>query len=136
MLFKEVNLIYTLKRGDCRLKEKSSVRDVDSYIASFPDEVQAILENLRKIIKAAAPDAEEAMAYGMPTFRINGKNLVHFAAFKSHIGFYPTPSGIDAFEKELTHYKHSKGAIQFPIDDSIPFGLVEKIVNFRLRENE
>ena len=89
---------------------------------------------MRKTIKAAAPQAEEAMSYGMPTFKLNG-NLVHFAGYTNHIGFYPAPSGISAFKKELSKYKQAKGSVQFPIDDPIPFNTVTKIVKFRVKEN-
>jgi len=90
---------------------------------------------MRQTIRKGAPEAEETIAYQMPTFKLNGKNLVHFAAFKNHIGFYPTPSGIEAFNKELSPYKGAKGSVQFPIDKPIPFDLVEKIVIFRVKEN-
>ena len=113
------------------MKEKTTVKNVDEYLTSVPEDVQAILKNLRKTIKAAAPNADEAIAYAMPTFRVNGKNLVHFAAFKKHIGFYPTPSAIIAFKRELAPYKQSKGAVQFPIDKPIPLGIVRKIVKYR-----
>ncbi len=107
---------------------------IDEYIATFPQEVQATLEKLRQTIRKAAPDAIEKISYQMPTFYLNG-NLVHFAAFKNHIGFYPAPSGITAFQDELKKYKTSKGAIQFPIDAVIPHALVNKIVAFRVKEN-
>ena len=90
---------------------------------------------MRQTIRKAAPEAEEAIAYHMPTFKLNGKNLVHFAAFKNHIGFYPTPSGIEAFIKELSSYKGAKGSVQFPLDKPIPYDLVKKIVIFRVKEN-
>lgn len=108
--------------------------NIDDYIASFPQEVQVILEKLRQAIRQAAPDATEKISYQMPTFYLNG-NLVHFAAYKNHIGFYPAPSGIGAFEAELSEYKTSKGAIQFPIDKPLPLALVKKIVAFRVDEN-
>jgi uncharacterized protein YdhG (YjbR/CyaY superfamily) len=108
---------------------------IDEYIALFPEDVQDILEELREVISKSAPEAEETINYGMPTFKLNGKNLVHFAAYKNHIGFYPTPSGIAAFKKEISQYKSSKGAVQFPIDKPIPFPLVKKIVIFRVEEN-
>ena len=108
--------------------------NIDDYIASFPQEVQVILEKLRQTIRQAAPDATEKISYQMPTFYLNG-NLVHFAAYKNHIGFYPAPSGIGAFEAELSEYKTSKGAIQFPIDKPLPLALVKKIVAFRVDEN-
>ncbi len=107
--------------------------DIDAYIAAFPDDVQAILREMRRVIHDAAPQAEEAMRYGMPTFRLKG-NLVHFAAFKHHIGFYPTPSAIEAFEKQLSPYKTSKGAIQFPLDQPIPYDLVRAITEFRVKQ--
>ncbi|MDH2917481.1 MAG: DUF1801 domain-containing protein [Gallionella sp.] len=108
--------------------------NIDEYIATFPHEVQAILQKLRQTICKAAPDATEKISYQMPTFYLNG-NLVHFAAYKNHIGFYPAPSGIVAFQDELKKYKTSKGAIQFPIDAPIPQALVKKIVEFRVKEN-
>lgn len=113
---------------------KRQIEAIDDYIAGFPKDVQVILENVRQAIKESAPQAEEAMRYGMPTFRLNG-NLVHFAAHKNHIGFYPSPSGIEAFRKELAQYKTSKGAIQFPIDITVPLDLIKKIVKFRVKEN-
>ncbi len=108
--------------------------NIDDYIASFPQEVQVILEKLRQTIRQAAPDATEKISYQMPTFYLNG-NLVHFAAYKNHIGFYPAPSGIVAFQDELTKYRTSKGAIQFPINEPLPLALVKKIVQFRVKEN-
>jgi uncharacterized protein YdhG (YjbR/CyaY superfamily) len=108
--------------------------NIDDYIATFPDEVQVILEKLRQTIRQAAPDATEKISYQMPTFYLNG-NLVHFAAYKNHIGFYPAPSGITAFQDALIEYKTSKGAIQFPIGAAIPHTLVKKIVQFRVKEN-
>lgn len=107
---------------------------IDEYIADFPMEVQVMLERLRLTIATAAPDATEKISYQMPTFYFNG-NLVHFAAFKHHIGFYPTPSGISAFREELKDYKTSKGAVQFPLDKPLPLELVKKIVGFRVTEN-
>ncbi|MBP1767704.1 MAG: hypothetical protein H6P98_1819 [Candidatus Aminicenantes bacterium] len=109
-------------------------KSVDEYIASFPEDTQVILKTLRRVIKGAAPQAEEAISYGIPTFKLKG-NLVHFAAFKNHIGFYPASSGIVAFKKELFRYKRSKGTVQFPIDKPIPFNLVKKIVRYRVKEN-
>lgn len=107
---------------------------MDEYIAAFPQNVRDILEKLRRIIRESAPQSEEAISYGIPTFKLNG-NLVHFAAFKNHIGFYPTPSAIVAFKRELSPYKQAKGSVQFPIDQPIPFDLVKKIVKYRVREN-
>ena len=107
---------------------------VDEYIATFPRNVQDILEELRRIIQNSAPDAKEAISYQIPTFKLNG-NLVHFAAFKNHIGFYPTPSAISRFKKELSQYEVTKGAIRFPINEPIPLDLIKKIVEYRVREN-
>lgn len=107
---------------------------IDEYIALFPMEVQEILKTLRTIVKTEAPQAQEKISYQMPTFTLNG-NLVHFAAFKKHIGFYPTPSGTEAFQEELAKYKGGKGSIQFPLDQPIPYDLVKRIVQFRVEEN-
>lgn len=107
---------------------------IDDYIAQFPAATQILLEQMRTCIAKAAPKAEEAISYGMPTFKLNG-NLVHFAANKAHIGFYPAPSGIINFEKELKNYVTSKGAIQFPFDKKLPVTLIAKIVKFRAQEN-
>src|SRR4051812_23387345 len=108
--------------------------DMDSYIQSLPEPTREILEKVRSTIKLAAPDAEEAISYQMPTFKLAG-NLVHFAAFKNHIGFYPAPSGIESFKEELSPYKTSKGAAQFPIDKPLPLSLVSKIVKYRVKQN-
>ena len=107
---------------------------IDEYIATFPQEIQIILNNIRTIVKELAPEATEKISYQMPTFYLNG-NLVHFAAFKKHIGFYPTPSGIEAFQEELSKYKGAKGSVQFPLDQPIPYELIRKIVLYRLEEN-
>jgi len=109
-------------------------KTMDEYIVQFPKNVRDVLEELRQVIKEVAPNAEETIDYGIPTFKFNG-NLVHFAAFKNHIGFYPTPSGIEAFKKELTTFKQSKGTVQFPLDKPIPFDLVKRIVKFRVKAN-
>lgn len=109
--------------------------DVDTYIAAFPPETRKLLEQMRKTIRDIAPDAEEVMGYGIPTYKLHGKNLVHFAGFKSHIGFYPAPSGIAAFKKELKEYKQAKGSVQFPLDEPLPLATVKKIVWFRVKEN-
>ena len=114
--------------------ERKIISSVEEYISTFPKDIQVILENLRSIIKKAAPNAEEKISYNMPTFYQNG-NPVHFAAYKNHIGFYPTPSGIDNFKDELKNFKTSKGAIQFPIDKPLPKHLIKKIVKFRVEEN-
>jgi len=107
---------------------------IDQYIRGFPEEIRALLEEVRITIRKAAPGATETIKYAMPTFVLNG-NLVHFAAFKNHIGFYPVPSGIDAFKKELSVYKGAKGSVQFPLDKPLPLDLITKIVNFRVQEN-
>ncbi len=115
--------------------EKTNITSIDEYIAAAPTEVQAILNEVRATIKAAAPEATERIAYGMPTFFLNG-NLIHFAAHKNHIGFYPTPSGIEKFKKELSKYEGAKGSVQFPLDKPMPLQLISKIVKFRVEENQ
>ncbi len=107
---------------------------IDEYIAQFPKETQGLLNILRQTIKQAAPKATESISYGLATFKLNG-NLVHFGAFKKHIGFYPAPSGIKTFEKELAKYKGAKGSVQFPLDQALPLALIKKIVKFRVKEN-
>jgi uncharacterized protein YdhG (YjbR/CyaY superfamily) len=116
--------------------ESNKVRfnSIDEYIATFPAEIQKILGELRETIKAAAPEAEEKISYQMPTFALKG-NLVHFAAYKNHIGFYPTPSGIEAFKDELSVYEGAKGSIRFPIEKPLPLELISNIVKFRVAEN-
>ena len=116
------------------MENQTQPKNIDEYIAGFPKEVQVILEGIRTTIRKAAPEAEEAIKYRMPTFTLKG-NLVHFAAFKNHIGFYPIPTGIEAFKKELSQYKGGKGSVQFPLDKPIPFDLINRIVKFRVREN-
>ena len=107
---------------------------IDEYIATFPLEVQKILNSLRQTVHAAAPQATEKISYQMPTFFLHG-NLVHFAAYKNHIGFYPAPSGIEQFAGELSRYEGSKGAIRFPIDQPLPMDLITRIVKYRVGEN-
>lgn len=107
---------------------------IDEYIASFPPNIRKLLKEMRTTIQKAAPKAEEAIKYAMPTFVLNG-NLVHFAAFKNHIGFYPAPQGIEEFKKELSKYKGAKGSVQFPLDEPLPLSLVTKIVKFRVAKN-
>ena len=111
------------------------VKDIEKYIEQFPEKVQAILWEISALIKANAPDAEEGMAYGMPAFKINKKPLVYFAAFKSHIGLYATPSGHSEFEADLSIYKQGKGSVQFPLDQPIPYDLMKRMVIFRATEN-
>lgn len=113
---------------------KTTSKEIDKYISGFPKDVQIILEKIRKTIRKAAPNAQEIMNYGIPTFALEG-NLVHFAGFKSHIGFYPTPSGIEKFKKELSVYEGAKGSVKFPLDKPIPYELISKIVLFRVNEN-
>lgn len=113
---------------------KKRFEKIDEYIATFPRNVQDILEELRQTIQNSAPDAKEAISYQIPTFKLNG-NLVHFAAFKNHIGFYPASSAISKFKKELSHYEVSKGTVRFPINEPIPFDLIGKIVKYRVKEN-
>lgn len=108
--------------------------NINEYIASFPENVQKLLEQIRSIIQKAAPEATETISYAMPTFKLNGI-LVHFAAFQNHIGFYALPSGNEAFQKELSAYKTGKGSIQFPVNEPLPESLITKIVKFRVQEN-
>lgn len=115
--------------------EQSTVQSVDEYIAKFPANIQSMLEEVRKTIQQAAPQAEEAIRYQIPTLIYLG-NLVHFAAFKRHIGFYPAPSGIEKFKNELLAYKSAKGSVQFPFDQPLPLELIRKIVVFRVSENQ
>jgi len=115
---------------------KTRFRTIDEYIAIFPLDVQVILEDVRKAIRDSAPEAQEAISYGIPTFKLNG-NLVHFAAYKNHVGFYPGgPSAIEAFRAELSQYTLSKGTIRFPLGEPIPLELVKKIVKFRVKASD
>jgi uncharacterized protein YdhG (YjbR/CyaY superfamily) len=116
--------------------KSNSVRyvSIDEYIATFPEEIQNKLEEVRATIKTAAPEAKEKISYQIPTFTLYG-NLVHFAAYKNHIGFYPTSSGVQAFKHELSQYETSKGAIQFPLDKPLPLDLISKITKYRVAEN-
>ncbi len=107
---------------------------IDEYIATFPADVQEILQKVRETIKTAVPQATEAISYGMPTFKLEG-NIVHFGAFKTHLGFYPVPSGLEQIQEELARYKVGKGSVQFPFNQPIPYELITKIVNFRVTEN-
>lgn len=116
------------------MESKISYESMDDYISKFSPEVQDILTTLRNVIKESAPDAKEKISYQMPTFAQHG-NLVHFAAYKNHIGFYPAPSGIEAFKEELSGFKGAKGSVQFPIDKPLPYESISKIVKFRVAEN-
>jgi len=111
------------------------MNDIDLYISNFPEDVQEILTQIRTIINKVVPDAVEDISYGMPAFKTNGKPLVYFAGYKNHIGFYATPTGHEYFSAELSNYKQGKGSVQFPIDKPIPFDLIKRIVEFRVKEN-
>jgi len=113
---------------------KNPSTDTDAYIASFPPGIREKLHKIRAAIRRAAPDAEEAIRYGIPTFRLEGKNLVHFAAFPDHLSFFPTASGVERFREELAAYTLSKGTIRIPLDAPVPYDLVERIVQFRVAE--
>ncbi|MBC6997254.1 DUF1801 domain-containing protein [Cytophaga sp. FL35] len=111
------------------------VTTVDAYIEEFSPEVQALLRKMRNIILKVASDAQESISYGMPAYKTQGKPLVYFAAYKNHIGFYATPSGHEAFKKELSGYQQGKGSVQFPLNEPLPLELIGKIVAFRVQEN-
>jgi uncharacterized protein YdhG (YjbR/CyaY superfamily) len=111
------------------------MNEVEKYILAFPNEVQEILNKIRTLIKDAASEVTESIAYGMPAYKTNGKPLVYFAAFKNHIGFYATPTGHEQFLKELSKYKQGKGSVQFPLDKPIPYDLIGQIIKFRVQEN-
>ena len=115
-------------------KQTKKIRTMDEYIGSFPKDVQEKLESIRKLVAKLAPDAQEKISYQMPTFYLNG-NLVHFAAFQNHIGFYPTPHGISEFQDELSKYKNGKGSVQFQLDEPLPMKLIERIVKYRIQKN-
>lgn len=110
-------------------------KDIDEYIAGFPKEVQAILEEIRRTIREAAPEAEEAIRYQIPTFRLNGGNLIHFAAYQKHIGLYPAPRGAEELKEELAGYEGGKGTVQFPLDRPIPYDLIRRIVEYRVEKS-
>lgn len=115
---------------------ENTFKSVDEYIQAFPNEVQMILNKIRNIIISKAPEAIESISYGMPAYKTNGKPLVYFAGYKKHIGFYATPTGHSEFANELSKYKQGKGSVQFPINQSIPYDLIERIIDFRVQENE
>ena len=117
------------------MKDAQSFNSIDEYIKSFPNDIQQLLEQIRATIIENAPNVVESISYGMPSYKIHGKPLVYFAAFKKHIGFYATPSGHTEFAEELSIYKMGKGSVQFPLDQAIPFDLISKIVKFRVNEN-
>lgn len=116
-------------------KNMIAPRNIDEYIAGFPDEVQEKLQRIRGAIRKAAPKAEETIKYAIPTFTLNG-NLVHFAAYKNHIGFYPAPRALEEFSQELSQYERSKGAVRFPLDKPLPIGLIQRIVRYRVRKSK
>lgn len=111
------------------------MKEVDIYINQFPESVQEILRTIRSLVKDNAPEAEEMMAYGMPAYKMNKKPLVYFAAYKNHIGLYATPSGHSEFQEELSGYKQGKGSVQFPLDQPMPYKLIERMILFRVSEN-
>lgn len=111
-----------------------TVSSIDAHIKSLPKEVGALVQTVREVISQAAPTAVEAIKYGIPTFLLNGKNLVHFAGYKGHIGFYPAPSGIEAFKKDLARYSTGKGTLQFKFDEPLPLTLIQDVVRFRVKE--
>lgn len=116
------------------MADRPTVTSIDEYMAEFPAETRELLEEMRALIRSVAPDATETISYAIPTFDLNGKHLVHFAGFKKHIGFYPVPSGIEAFKNELAQYKSGKGSAQFPLGEPLPADLIRRIVEFRVRE--
>ena len=118
------------------MTDKKQFTTIDEYISTFPDDIQAILEKMRQAIHKAAPEVEETISYGIPTFDLNGKHLVFFAGWKHHISLYPIPAGDEAFQQKISHYKRAKGTIQFPFDKPIPYDLVEKIVTFLRKPDE
>ncbi len=117
-----------------KMKNQSTTKTIDEYIAGFPRETQKVLKAVRTLIGKSAPGATETISYAIPTFDLNGRHLVHFAGFAKHIGFYPTPGGIAAFKKELGPYKTAKGSVQFPLDQPMPTDLIRRIVEFRVGE--
>jgi uncharacterized protein YdhG (YjbR/CyaY superfamily) len=128
------NVIQDLAKENQMRTNQTAPKDIDEYIAAFPNDVQEILEKIRMTIRKAAPDAEETIKYQMPTFTLHG-NLLHFAAFKKHIGFYPAPRGIETFKDELSVYKGTESTVRFPLDEPIPFDLISRIVKFRVKKN-
>jgi uncharacterized protein YdhG (YjbR/CyaY superfamily) len=116
-------------------RKNEAILTMDDYIRMFPREVQKKLESIRKLVHELAPEAQEKISYQIPTFYLNG-NLVHFAAFKTHIGFYPTPSGVSEFQEELSKYKNGKGSVQFPLDEALPMELIKRMVKFRIEKNQ
>ena len=130
----EMKNYFVIKKNDMATAMKTPAKNVDEYITGFSKNTQVLLAQIRTTIRQAAPDAEEVISYSMPAFKYHGM-LVFFAAFKNHIGFYATPTGHEAFKKELSVYKEGKGSVQFPLDKPLPLGLITKIVKFRVKEN-
>lgn len=110
-------------------------KNIDNYIASFPEDAARAMQQVREVIRNNAPDAEECVSYAMPAYKLFGKPLVYFAAYKNHIGFYATPTGHKEFEQDLAAYKQGKGSVQFPISEKMPLDLIARIVRFRVEEN-
>jgi uncharacterized protein YdhG (YjbR/CyaY superfamily) len=123
------NLFYNIRM------EMKNYKNIDEYICDYPDNVQEILQKIRNLISKEIPGGEEAIKYGIPTFRLNGKNMVHFGGYKNHIGFYPAPRAIEKFKDELAKYEGGKGTVQFPLDKPIPYDLIKRIVQFRVTES-
>ena len=123
------------KKGELMKSKKAGFNSIDEYIATFPKKIQKIMKQLRGTIKAAAPEAEEKISYQMPTFTLNGKYLVYFSGFKNHIGFYGAPRGNADFKEDLSVYETGQGTLKFPFDKPMPFGMITKIVEFRVAEN-
>jgi uncharacterized protein YdhG (YjbR/CyaY superfamily) len=117
------------------MADRSTANSIDEYIAEFPPETQTVLEEMRALIRASAPGATETISYAIPTFDLNGRHLVHFAGYKTHVGFYPVPSGLEAFKEDLMPYKQGKGSVQFPLGQPLPTDLIRRIVEFRVKEN-
>jgi uncharacterized protein YdhG (YjbR/CyaY superfamily) len=116
------------------MAKRSGARTIDAYIEDFPPETRAVLDEIRALIRDAAPEATETMSYAIPAFDLNGKHLVHFAGYATHVGFYPAPSGIAAFKQEVARYKHAKGSVQFPLGEPLPADLIRRMVAFRVAE--
>lgn len=116
------------------MTNRSTARSIDEYIARFPAETREVLEELRTLIRTAAPEATETISYAIPTFDLNGRHLVHFAGYAGHVGFYPTPGGMEAFADELRAYRRAKGSVQFPLGQPLPADLIRRMVELRVRE--
>jgi len=116
--------------------KRTAPKDIDDYIASFPEDVQEILQKVRTTIRKAAPGAEETISYQIPTFKLNGTYLIYFAGFKNHISLYPAPRGAEEFKKELAAYEGGKGTVRFPLDKRIPFDLIKRIVKYKVQESQ